>query len=202
MNQDKREVLRSLSGDVAALTATHDSTAKLWFPTELLQPFFDNLHSAPTTAQIAAIPAEYKAALVLNLLTEDGLPHFHRLLATHLGDEGPWADWNNLWTAEENRHGNALDAYATLTGIVDRLELDQMKHAYIRGGFYPNWQRDPYKLLAYTSLQEHATLDSHRKLGRALSSIEPALGNVLERIAHHQAPPYSFLPPLVKGEAG
>ena len=75
---------------------------------------------------------------------------------------------------------------------MDRLELDRMKHAYVRGGFYPKWEHDPYKLLAYTSLQEHATLDSHRKLGRAFARIEPVLGHVLERIAHDEARHYAF----------
>ncbi len=192
MDQRRREVLQSLSAEVTALTAEHERTAKLWFPTELLTPFFDTVRSAPTQEQIAAIPSTHKAALVLNLLTEDGLPHFHRLVATHLGDEGAWASWNGVWTAEENRHGNALDAYALMTGIVDRLELDRMKHAYIRNGFYPSWQHDPYQLLAYTSLQEYATQMSHSNLSRVLSATEPVLANILNKIAKDETRHYVF----------
>src|SRR3546814_4962784 len=64
-----------------------------------------------------------RVAVALNLLTEEGLPHFHRLIATYLGNSGPWRDWNNMWTAEEDRHGCALRDYvrdARLFNMGDR----------------------------------------------------------------------------------
>ena len=62
-------------------------------------------HLAALRAQADGIPDPARAALALNILTEEGLPHFHRLLAVYLGDDSFWRIWNNLWTAEEDRHG-------------------------------------------------------------------------------------------------
>ena len=52
--------------------------------------------TAPTSspaklrAQAEGIPDPVRAALALNMLTEEGLPHFHRLLAVYLGDDSYW----------------------------------------------------------------------------------------------------------------
>ena len=45
---------------------------------------------------------------------------FHRLLAVFLGDESHWRLWNNLWTAEEDRHGQVLHDYARDTRLFDQ----------------------------------------------------------------------------------
>ena len=45
-----------------------------------------------------------RVSVALGLLTEEGLPHFHRILSLYLGDESVWLKWNFLWTAEEDRH--------------------------------------------------------------------------------------------------
>jgi acyl-[acyl-carrier-protein] desaturase len=188
-------VLAGLSGTVAELAARHERPIEeLWFPNDLLGTFFNSLEekSLALRERLEAIPGELRAALVLNLLTEEGLPHFHRLIALHMGEESPWNDWNNLWTAEESRHGDAIGKYVSKTGIIDDGALERMTYAYVRAGFHPNWGKDPYRLLAYTSLQEHATQISHAKLGTRLTPIEPVLGRLLHKIAGDEARHYAF----------
>ena len=56
-----------------------------------------------------------KAALVVNLLTEDNLPSYHREIATRFGRDGAWGTWVGQWTAEEGRHSIALRDYLVVT---------------------------------------------------------------------------------------
>src|SRR3954469_20720735 len=107
----KIEVLQDLEEKVHELMETHERKRELWFPSDLMGPGQDedpDAHLAELRAQASGIPDPARAALALNLLTEEGLPHFHRLLAVYLGDESFWRSWNNLWTAEEDRHGKVL----------------------------------------------------------------------------------------------
>lgn len=188
MDQKKMGVLAGLSPVVADLVAKHKRD-DLWYPDDYLKPFFEKVRerSNEVLAQIAAIPGGLRAALVLNLCTEEGLPHFHRLIAHYLGNKGPWGTWNNLWTAEESRHGDGINAYITMTNLVDRGALERMLFLYIRAGFNPNWGEDPYKLLGYTVLQEHATQISHGNLSAKVAGIEPVLGELLQKIAGDEA---------------
>src|ERR687898_520782 len=111
----KIELLQDLEEKVQELMEIHERKRELWFPADLMGPAPDecpDTHIAKLREQAAGIPDHARAALALNLLTEEGLPHFHRLLAVYLGDESHWRAWNNLWTAEEDRHGQVLHDYA------------------------------------------------------------------------------------------
>jgi acyl-[acyl-carrier-protein] desaturase len=131
-------------------------------------------------------------ALALNLLTEEGLPHFHRLLAVYLGDDSHWGRWNNLWTAEEDRHGAVLHDYAHDAQIFNALVVEKMQFDYIRAGFAPAWDRDPYRVFVYTSLQERATQVSHANTGKLAGEYEPLVGVALQHIAKEEARHYTF----------
>ncbi|HEU5039386.1 MAG TPA: acyl-ACP desaturase, partial [Gemmatimonadales bacterium] len=102
----KIEVLQDLEGRVTELMEGHERKRDLWFPCELLAagPGTDpDAFRLQLRRQAEGIPDAVRAALALNMLTEEGLPHFHRLLAVYLGDDSHWRRWNNLWTAEEDR---------------------------------------------------------------------------------------------------
>ena len=45
-----------------------------------------------------------RTALVVNLLTEDNLPSYHRDIYESFGTDGAWGTWISRWTAEEGRH--------------------------------------------------------------------------------------------------
>lgn len=193
--ESKMEVLADLEGLVAELMAVHESKRVLWFPTELLSPPPDTdplQHVAALRERARGISAPARVALALNLLTEEGLPHFHRILSVYLGDDSHWGTWNNLWTAEEDRHGAVLHDYAHDAKIFDPVVIEKMQFDYIRAGFAPAWDRDPYRVFVYTSLQERATQVSHANTGKLAAQYEPLIGNVLANVAKEEARHYTF----------
>ena len=112
----QREVLQSLEPLVRELMQRHRDSRKLWMPADLLPADEQNdvAHDQELNqlrARVRGLPDGLRVALALNLLTEEGLPHFHRLVAVYMGYDGAWAEWNNLWTAEEDRHGCILRDY-------------------------------------------------------------------------------------------
>ncbi len=191
----KIEVLKDLESRVNELTAAHDEKRPLWFPSDLLGPKpgeDPDRHAEELRKRAEGIPDAVRAALALNLLTEEGLPHFHRLLAVHLPEDSHWRNWNNLWTAEEDRHGAVLHDYLRDTRILDQRRLEVMQFSYLKSGFQPDWDKDPYRVFAYTTLQERATQQSHAETGRIAGEYEPLLGEVLSNIATEEARHFSF----------
>ena len=191
----KIEVLQDLEEKVQELMEAHERKRELWFPSDLMGPAPDecpDTHRSELRARAAGIPDHARAALALNLLTEEGLPHFHRLLAVHLGDESFWRSWNNLWTAEEDRHGQVLHDYARDTGLLQQRKLEEMQFEYLKAGFHPNWDRDPYRVFAYTTVQERATQFSHSETGKIVAEYEPRLGVILSQVAKEEARHYTF----------
>ena len=109
--------------------------------------------------------------LVGDMVTEEALPSYSVALNGLVRDEegtspAPWARWLRGWTAEENRHGDLLNAYLRLTGRVDMRAVERTVHALIVNGFNPQSGADPYSLLVYTAFQERATRMSHGNVGR------------------------------------
>ena len=192
----KVEVLRDLEQKVYELMDQHEKKRPLWMPNELLGPppgEDPDEHVATLRKRAQGIPDPARAALALNMLTEEGLPHFHRLIAVHLGDDSHWGAWNNLWTAEEDRHGVILHDYLRDTRLLDQTRLEQMQFSYIKSGFQPDWDKDPYRVFAYTTLQERATQQSHSETGRIVGEYEPLLGEVLGNVATEEARHFSFM---------
>ncbi|MDR3419010.1 MAG: acyl-ACP desaturase [Nevskia sp.] len=185
------EVLIDMEAFVEQQTAEHLQRRKLWFPNEL-NGVEDDAELARTRDAARGLPDAARVALALNLLTEEGLPHFHRLIATHLGNESPWSIWNNLWTAEEDRHGCVMRDYVRDARIFDMGALERMQYRYIESGFNPDWEQDPYRLLAYTSLQERATQMAHANTGRTCAQYEPKIQRILAHISGDESRHYAF----------
>ncbi len=197
----KVEVIAGLEAVVSELMATHEAKRLLWLPSELLGPTGGDdpeAHRAALRERARGLGEPVRVALALNLLTEEGLPHFHRLLATHLDANPYWSGWTNLWTAEEDRHGAVLHDYVRDSGVLDGLALERLQFDYLRAGFAPEWDRDPYRVFVYTSLQERATQVSHANAGKLASGVEPTIGVVLERVAQEEARHYAFYRNIVK----
>ncbi len=121
-----------------------------------------------------------KAALVVNLLTEDNLPSYHREIATRFGRDGAWGTWVGQWTAEEGRHSIALRDYLVVTRGVDPTTLEHLRMEHTIAG-YDSGDKTPLAALAYVSFQELATRVSHRNTGRA--SRCPVADQLLSRVA-------------------
>jgi acyl-[acyl-carrier-protein] desaturase len=189
------DVLRDLEPVVAELIKTHDAKRRLWWPTDLLgiQDSEDpEKYLADLRKRATGIPDAVRISLVMGLITEEGLPHFHRLLAVHLGDTSYWREWNTLWTAEEDRHGAVLHDYLWAARILDTRVMEEMQFNYLNKGFYPDWEYDPYRLLVYTSLQERATQTAHANNGKRAAEYDPLLASVLGQVATEEARHFHF----------
>lgn len=172
-----RELLVALQPTVAAVTKNHIDSQRNWMPSELLPKGFETQNISPETA----------AMLVMNMLTEDGLPWFTSLLVKHLGDEGPLFEWNQVWTAEEGRHGGAIALY--LHHALPQEEIvavERMEYEYLRGGFWPNWNNNPLRLMAYVVMQEQATMMSHAGISRRARHEDPLLQDVMAKISREE----------------
>ena len=205
--REKAEVLGTLSPVVETLMKDHMSKRKLWYPNEYLpadEQMSDdaekNIQSLRERAR--GISDAARVAVALNLLTEEGLPHFHRILATHLGDDNIWSKWNFMWTGEEDRHGDILRDYARDARLFKFTQIEMMQFAYQCAGFTPGWDMDPYKVFVYTSAQERATQISHANTGKVAGAHEPTLHAILASVAADEARHYTFYRNVFKALLG
>jgi len=121
-----------------------------------------------------------RTAMIVNLLTEDNLPSYHREIATRFSRDGAWGEWVGRWTAEEGRHGIALRDYLVVTRGVDPVELERLRMVHMQAG-YDSGDKTALQAVAYVSFQELATRVSHRNTGRATGC--PLAEQLLARIA-------------------
>ncbi|MEU1090871.1 acyl-ACP desaturase [Streptomyces sp. NPDC005892] len=127
-----------------------------------------------------ALDPAVRAALVVNLLTEDNLPGYHGDFTRTLGPDAAWGEWTNRWTAEEARHGIALRDYLVVTRAVDPVDLEQRRLAHMAAGS-GGAPGGLLETLAYVTFQELATRISHRNTGVATGC--PIAEQLLARIA-------------------
>src|SRR4051794_41259352 len=175
------ELIESLQGFVEQNLSLLTPVEQAWQPTDLLP----DLTAEDWVKQLDRFRAgarqlsdELLVVLVGNMVTEEALPNYAISLeriardATGVSD-APWARWLRGWTAEENRHGDLLNAYLRLTGRVDMRAVEQTIHHLIargfnpiRGGFDPESEHDAYSGLVYASFQERATRISHGNVAK------------------------------------
>ncbi len=178
------DLLVELEPVVAANLDRHLSLAKEWHPHDYI-PWsrgrdFAYLGGTDWQPEESALDPVAKTAMVVNLLTEDNLPSYHREIATRFGRDGAWGQWVGRWTAEEGRHGIALRDYLVVTRGVDPVDLERARMAQMATG-YDSGDKTPLQTLAYVSFQELATRVSHRNTGRATGC--PIAEQLLARIA-------------------
>ncbi|OGU33259.1 MAG: fatty acid desaturase [Ignavibacteria bacterium GWB2_35_6b] len=196
-NESKSEVLAALEHNVKEWIEQHLEKRKLWYSSDYLPVDEKNTDDhekaiSKLRERVRGIKDSARVAIGLNLITEEGLPHFHRLLAKYLGDESFWSKWNNMWTAEEDRHGGVLRDYARDSRLFNFGRLEQMQYAYLEKGFSPDWDKDPYRVFVYTTLQERATQYSHKNTGHFIGDDEPLIKGILTSIAADEAKHFNF----------
>ena len=187
MSTEQLELLHTVEPTVEVLIAEHRERREHWYahefvPWEQGRSFVDE----PWDPSQASVSPEVRTALVLNLLTEDNLPHYHAEIADRLPKGGAFSEWTNLWTAEEGQHAIAIRSYLLTSRNCDPRLLEDDRMATMEAGFDSEYT-DPAALFVYTSAQELATRVSHRNAGK-LADDETAF-EVMKRIAadenHH-----------------
>lgn len=185
-------MLRTLSDVVGSQLHLLLSVKNAWQPTD----FLPDLAAEDWREQLEAFrgPAgeltdEVLVVLVGDMVTEEALPNYAVSLNLLADDPtgtspDPWAKWLRGWTAEENRHGDLLNAFLRLTGRVDMRSIEVTVHNLISSGFNPRAYPNPYAGLIYTSFQERATKISHQRVGQlAARDGDSSLGKICKRIA-------------------
>ena len=177
-------VLRELEPVVAENINRHLSVVKNWNPHDYV-PWsqgrdFALLGGEDWTPEQSTMDPVVRASLVVNLLTEDNLPSYHRDIAVTFGRDAAWGEWVNRWTAEEARHGIALRDYLVVTRVLDPVDLERRRMLHMAAGT-TNEPEGVLENLAYVSFQELATRLSHRNTGAATGC--PIGEQLLARIA-------------------
>lgn len=179
---DARELLTDLEPEAGRLLERHLKIAVEWFPHEFI-PYsqgrdFDKEPWTPDQPRLSGIA---RTAFEVNLLTEDNLPSYHRLIYGMFGNgDGAWLNWVGRWTAEEGRHAIVLRDYLTVTRNLDPTALEQSRMGMVEQG-YERPTMDPLRGLAYVALQEVATRAAHRNTGRY--SEDPVADAIMARIS-------------------
>src|SRR5687767_4773940 len=189
------ETLRDIEPSVGCLLTQHTTKAEQWWPGEMLpRPYRpdDARRLKQMQDGAAGIPPAARACIALNLVTEEGLPLFHQALGEMLPKGANFWTWPHRWTAEEDRHAHVISAYTTLTGILDEIELDRMRFAYVRNGWESGWDGDPYRVFVYTSLQERATQIAHTRTAAMAGQYEETIGHFLRVVARDEARHFAF----------
>jgi acyl-[acyl-carrier-protein] desaturase len=177
-------LLHELEPVVEANLERHLGVAKAWLPHDYI-PWsqgrdFAFLGGEDWKPEDSPLDPVAKTAMVVNLLTEDNLPSYHREIATRFGRDRAWGQWVGQWTAEEGRHGIALRDYLVVTRGVDPVRLEQLRMEHMVAG-YDSGDKTMLQAVAYVSFQELATRVSHRNTGKATGC--PLAEQLLARIA-------------------
>lgn len=192
----QREVLRGMESFIGENLNLLLPIDKAWQPTDYLpdltkEDWREQLQRLRDPA--LELSDEVLVVLVADMITEEALPSYSvslNILAEDFTgtDDRPWAKWLRGWTAEENRHGDLLNAYLRLTGRVDMRAVEVTIHHLLNNGFNARAYPDLYGGLVYTAFQERATKISHANVGKlAGGQGESALAKICLRIAGDEA---------------
>jgi acyl-[acyl-carrier-protein] desaturase len=186
MEKNDARLLIELEEVVARELDRHLGVFKEWMPHEYV-PWSQGLDFDGPLGGLAWDPAQSpltevgRTAMVVNLLTEDNLPSYHREIATLLGLDGAWGTWVNRWTAEEARHSMVMRDYLLTTRSVDPGALEAARMSHMSAGFESDHRGTVLHPIAYVSFQELATRISHRNTGRLAG--DPVCEQLLTRVA-------------------
>ena len=177
-------LLTELEPVVEANLNRHLASAKPWNPHDYV-PWsrgrdFAFLGGEDWVPEDSPLDDVARAAMLVNLLTEDNLPSYHREIAVRFGPDGAWGQWVGQWTAEEARHSIAIRDYLIVTRGIDPVELERGRMVHMVAG-YDSGDKSMLEALAYVSFQELATRISHRNTGKASGC--PLAEQLLTRVA-------------------
>ncbi|MFN8620426.1 MAG: acyl-ACP desaturase [Chloroflexota bacterium] len=175
-------LLLELEPVVGRLLDRHLKLTQEWFPHDYIPYSLGrDFDKEPWTPDQPRLDGVARTAFEVNLLTEDNLPSYHRLIHSMFSEgDGAWMSWIGRWTAEEGRHSIVLRDYLTVTRNLDPVALERSRMHQLTQG-YDRPSMDPVRGLAYVAFQEVATRIAHRNTGRY--SNDPVADRIMLRIA-------------------
>lgn len=179
--KDVAALLAEVEPVVAKLLERHISVAKEWFPHEYIPYSLGrDYDKEPWTPDQPRLTGVAQTAFEVNLLTEDNLPSYHRLIykVFEKGD-GAWKNWVHRWTAEEGRHAIVIRDYLVVTRNIDPVALERGRMQNVLAGY--DRSLGVMNGLAYTAFQELATRVSHLNTGKY--SEDPVADRIMTRVA-------------------
>ena len=212
-----RDVIQAMAGFVEGQLMWLSPVQDSWQPSDLLPDLTaDNWREAVQRLRdgAASVSDELLVVLVGDTITEEALPSYQTVINQHGGltdrtgaSDHPWARWTRGWTAEENRHGEVLSKYLSLSGRVNMRAVEVTTQHLIGNGFDPKTANDPYKALLYTSFQERATRISHGNVAQlANQGGDAMLGRICTLVAgdeaRHEEAYKSFVKKLLELDPG
>jgi acyl-[acyl-carrier-protein] desaturase len=177
--------LSELSGNMTNLLDRHNEKPKFYVPAEIEAEIEQAIRDGSYNPTEEAIPSEITDALIVNLLTEDGLPYYTSALEYRAPKGHPFRTWIHQWTAEEGRHSPAIYAFVKHSKQVDMrwLEVARMKtmsdpdtpqpSSLIEGIVYPSIQEPATEISHRNTINRLP--ETHRRIGRR--AISPVVGD-------------------------
>jgi acyl-[acyl-carrier-protein] desaturase len=177
-----RDLLGELEPEAERLLERHLGVADEWFPHEYVPYSLGrDFDTEPWTPDHPSLDGVARTAFLVNLLTEDNLPSYHREIHRMFARrDSAWTSWVHRWTAEEGRHAIVLRDYLMVTRNVDPVALERGRMQVMETG-YDGRERGLLHGMAYVAFQELATRISHRKTGRF--SGDPVADRIMARVA-------------------
>ncbi len=178
------EALQAVEPEVQRLLNEHRATSRRWYPHEII-PWGrgKDFNEIPWDPEQNTLRPEVVVALETNLLTEDNLPYYHAKLEQTLTLGGPFKEWTQLWTSEEDNHATCIRDYLHLMRVMDPREIEENRLKMVQAGFERHFA-DPFEIFAYTAAQELATRISHLRAGQRAD--EPIILKILTLIARDE----------------
>ncbi|SMO78230.1 acyl-ACP desaturase [Melghirimyces algeriensis] len=144
------------------------------------------------------LPSGIITAVETALLTEVNLPWFTTYLSeTFRGSLSVITDFIHTWTAEEDQHSNLLETYLLLTRNVNPDRLHQLRKQVLEGGFVPDFHT-PIEAMAYTTLQELATMVFYNNVAKTVGKHDRDLATLLRRLAKDETLHYAFYRDVIR----
>lgn len=139
-----------------------------------------------------------RIAVETALLTEVNLPWFTSYLnETFRGSFSVMHDFIHTWTAEEDQHSSLLETYLLLTRNGDPRSIHDLRKQTVEHGWVGHFTT-PLETLAYTTLQELATMVFYNNVARVAREEDPILATLLRRLSKDEVLHYAFYRDAVK----
>ncbi len=175
------------------LLARHLERSREWFPHQLVPWHLGRDTRSDVDVATTGPPecAGVRSALLVNLLTEDNLPHYFHQIAQAFPSGSAMIEWARRWAAEEQRHSMVLRDWICVTGQLNLVDLERARMQQVSTGFIPGVRADSVcDGLVYLALQELATRVSYRNTGQQL--VDQAGTAIMNRVAADENLHYLF----------